>query len=147
MISPCLIIKKLPLQQQGNIQIFKGMKLAITTVFLVLFTVSGNAQEGTVNIQQDRRISELLDVYKRVNSEVNYYTIQIGFGSYEKAEKLKADVAIDFPDLYSKIIFDSPTYRVQLGRFNSKLEVEREYAEVRKKYPESLILSPEKKPR
>lgn len=123
------------------------MKRAITTVFLVLFTVLGSAQEGTVNIQQDPRISELLDVYKRVNSEVNYYTIQIGFGTYEKAEKLKSDVAIDFPELYSKIIFDSPTYRVQLGRFNTKLEVEREYLEVRKKYPESLILSPEKKPR
>ncbi len=123
------------------------MKTVIITLFLVLCTAQGYSQQGKVNIEQDQKITKLLDLYKRVNSESNFYTIQVGFGSYEKAEKLKNDVAIDFPGWYSKIVFDSPTYRVQLGRFSTKLEAERQFMEVRKKYPESIILSPEKKPR
>lgn len=123
------------------------MKTATVTAFLMLFAALGTAQKGQINIEQDQRIDKLLDLYKTVNSETDFYTIQVGFGTYEKAEKLKSDVAIDFPGWYSKIIFDSPTYRVHIGRFRSKLEAERQFIEVRKKYPESLLLSPEKKPR
>ena len=78
------------------------------------------------------------------NSKSNFFTIQVGFGSYSKAEELKQQVDIDFPDLKAKIIFDSPTYRVQIGQFRSKLEAERKFKEVRIKYPESLLLKPEK---
>ncbi len=123
------------------------MKTVLIPVFLVLYSASCMAQQGVINIQQDQRITKLLDLYKTVNSEAEYYTIQVGFGSYEEAENLKRDVAIDFPDWYSKVIFDSPTYRVHIGRFRSKLEAERQFIEVRKKYPGSLLLSPEKKPR
>lgn len=123
------------------------MKTLMTAVFITFGIALAGAQQGTVNIEQDRRISQLLDLYKTVNATAMFYTIQVGFGTYEKAEKLNSDVAIDFPGWYSKIVFDSPTYRVHVGRFSTKLEAEREFLEVRKKYPESLILSPEKKPR
>ncbi len=125
----------------------KCMKTAITTLFLMLFTLLAAAQQGRIDIEQDPQISQLLQLYKTANSEANFYTIQVGFGSFEKAQKLKSDAAIDFPGWYSKIIFDSPTYRVHVGRFPTKLEAERQFIEVRKKYPESLILTPEKKPR
>jgi hypothetical protein len=68
----------------------------------------------------------------------------VGFGDYQKAQNLKSQVEIDFPDWYSKIEFESPTYRVRLGRFKTKLEAERKYLEVRKKYPDAMLLKPEK---
>ena len=118
------------------------MKRSITALFLALGALSAYAQQGKINIDQNPGIGKLLTLYKNVNSEADFYTIQVGFGSYEKAEKLKSDVEVDFPGWYSKIIFDSPTYRVQVGRFRTKLEAERQFIEVRKKYPESLLLSP-----
>ena len=71
---------------------------------------------------------------------MDFYTIQVGFGSYSEAEKLKQDVEIDFPEWQAKIVFDSPTYRVRIGRFKTKLEAERNFIEVREKYPQSIIL-------
>lgn len=121
------------------------MKAFVTALFLCCFIQAISAQRGVVNIRQDDQISALLDVYKSANSETNYYTIQVGFGSYSRAETLKSQVEIDFPGWYSKIIFDSPTYRVHVGRFQTKLEAERVFQEVRKKYPESLLLSPDRK--
>ncbi|MEX0290435.1 MAG: SPOR domain-containing protein [Flavobacteriaceae bacterium] len=121
------------------------MKIRLTILVLVSFVYFGNAQNGSVSVEQDNRIDELLKIYKAVNSTTNYYTIQIGFGSYAKAENLKAQADVDFPGWYSKIVFDSPTYRVQIGRFKTKLEAERKFQEVRKKYPASLLLKPEKK--
>jgi len=122
------------------------MKTMAFILFLVFGTLAGNAQQGKIKIEQDPGITQLLKLYKTANSEAGYYTIQVGFGSYEKAEKLKSDVEIDFPGWYSKIVFDSPTYRVQVGRFRTKLEAEKQFTEVRKKYPESLLLSPQKNP-
>lgn len=120
------------------------MKTIILSVILLGFITCGMAQSGEISIEQDASITLLLEVYKISNSESGFYTIQVGFGSYSKAEELKQQVDIDFPDLKSKIIFDSPTYRVQIGQFRSKLEAERKFREVRIKYPESLLLKPEK---
>ena len=120
------------------------MKTAILSVILLGFITCGIAQTGEINIQQDASITGLLEVYKISNSKSNFFTIQVGYGSYSKAEELKQQVDIDFPDLKAKIIFDSPTYRVQIGQFRSKLEAERKFKEVRIKYPESLLLKPEK---
>jgi cell division protein FtsN len=114
--------------------------IAILT-FSVTFTT---AQQGSVKIQQDTKIANLLDIYKDYISESEFYRIQVGFGSYAKAERIKAEVEIDFPNMSSKIDFDSPTYRVRVGRFKTKLEAERKFKEVREKYPDAMLLKPKK---
>ncbi|MEY8019415.1 SPOR domain-containing protein [Muriicola sp. SD30] len=118
------------------------MKNAIYTLFILFLPFVGQAQKGVVMVEQDPEITRLLDIYKKKNSKTEYYTIQIGFGSYAEASILKDDASVDFPQYGAKIIFDSPTYRVHLGRFKNKLDVERTFAEVRKKYPQSIILKP-----
>ena len=117
-------------------------KLLYGTV-LTLFAYGLQAQEGNIRIEQDPRIEQLLEVYKKVNSNKGYYQIQVGFGSYQKAQNLKSQVEIDFPGWYSKIEFREPTYRVRLGKFQDPLEAERRFIEVRKKYPNAMLLKPE----
>ncbi|MCX2719018.1 SPOR domain-containing protein [Lentiprolixibacter aurantiacus] len=117
--------------------------------FLLLAGCSGfaYAQQGVVTIEQDPKIDQLMQVYKTANARSAYYTIQVGFGNYEEAEELKDLVKIDFPEWTPQIIFDSPTYRVRIGQFRTKLEAERRFIEVRKKYPAALILKPESETR
>ena len=121
-------------------------KLAFIGV-LICFTTFGYAQKGKINIQQDQGITELLDIYKTTNSSSEYYRIQVGFGPLSKAEQIKSSVEIDFPGLPSKIDFDSPTYRVRVGRFKNKLDAERKFMEVREKYPDAMLLKPKKSTR
>lgn len=120
------------------------MKTPIYTIFAVLTMAFGAAQDGQINIRQDKKITDLLEIYKTSNSSSEYYRIQVGFGSYTKALGIKSSVDIDFPELPSKIDFDSPTYRVRLGRFKTKLEAERKFIEVRAKYPDAMLLKPKK---
>ncbi len=119
------------------------MKTTIFTIILLGFFFSSEAQEGVVTIEQDPRIEQLVRVYNKVNSNKGYYQIQVGFGSYQKAQNLKSQVEIDFPGWYSKIEFQEPTYRVRLGKFQDPLEAERRFREVRKKYPSAMLLKPE----
>ncbi|MEE1962188.1 Sporulation related domain-containing protein [Flagellimonas taeanensis] len=118
------------------------MKTLVFTAILMGLSLPLSAQEGRVSIQQDPKIDELVKLYTEVSSKAGYYQIQVGFGNFQKAQNLKSQVDIDFPDWYSKIEFESPTYRVRLGRFKTKLEAERKYLEVRKKYPDAMLLKP-----
>ncbi len=119
------------------------MKAPVFTLFSMCIAVCIHAQEGVVTIEQDPRIEQLVKVYNKVNSNKGFYQIQVGFGSYEKAQNLKSQVDIDFPGWYSKIEFQEPTYRVRLGKFQDPLEAERRFIEVRKKYPSAMLLKPE----
>lgn len=120
------------------------MKTLISIMILSCSVGFMSAQDGTINIEQDEKITDLLKVYKSYNETTEYYKIQVGFGSYNKAQRIKSEVEIDFPELYSKIDFDSPTYRVRLGKFKNKLDAERKFTEVRKKYPDAMLLKPKK---
>ncbi len=119
------------------------LKTSLTVVILMFCALNINAQEGYISIEKDPKIDQLVEVYKKVNSENAYYQIQVGFGSYQKAQNLKSQIDVDFPGWHSKIEFESPTYRVRLGKFKTKLEAERRYLEVRKKYPNAMLLKPE----
>lgn len=119
------------------------MRAPVFTLFFTCIAVYIHAQEGVVTIEQNPRIEQLVKVYNKVNSNKGFYQIQVGFGSYEKAQNLKSQVEIDFPGWYSKIEFQEPTYRVRLGKFQDPLEAERRFIEVRKKYPSAMLLKPE----
>ena len=120
------------------------MKSFVFVGITCLLSVFSYAQQGKVTIQQDKKIADLMEVYKEVNSNAEYYRIQVGFGTLSKAESIKMQVDIDFPELPSKIDFDSPTYRVRIGQFKNKLDAERKFLEVREKYPDALLLAPKK---
>ncbi|MGD1944881.1 MAG: SPOR domain-containing protein [Croceivirga sp.] len=119
------------------------MKTIVFTISAAFLLCNGQAQEGVVTIEQDARIEQLTKVYNKVNANRGFYQIQVGFGSYQKAQNLKSQVEIDFPGWFSKIEFQEPTYRVRLGKFQDPLEAERRFLEVRKKYPSAMLLKPE----
>ncbi|WP_232623042.1 SPOR domain-containing protein [Pareuzebyella sediminis] len=123
------------------------MKTIIALSFSALSFVFAHAQQGTLNIEQDQKITDLLDIYKTANESSDYFRIQVGFGSYDEAQNIQSKVEQDFPDLPSKIDFDSPTYRVRIGRFRNRLDAERKFMEIRKKYPDAMLLQPKKSTR
>ena len=140
-----MIDKKLLLYVHTIRHSTKTMKTSGTLILLTLFASFTNAQNGEISIKQDAKIDTLLEIYEEVISHSDYYTIQVGFvSSNEKANNLKSLVNIDFPNLSSKVDFDSPTYRVKVGKFKNKLEAERKFKEVRRKYPNAMLLKPKK---
>jgi hypothetical protein len=118
-------------------------KLLFTSAFLILISMNIQAQQGQVSIEEDPQIKRLLEIYKEGKANALYYTIQIGFGSYDDAEELKQEAAVEFPEYDPKIVFDSPTYRVHIGKFKDRLEAEKKFLEVRQRFPGALLLRPD----
>lgn len=118
------------------------MKTTILVLLTFLFCLTSHAQDGSINVEQDEKISQLLKVYNRVNKQKEYYQIQVGFGTAQKAEYLKSKVDVEYPGWFSKIDFEEPTFRVKLGKFYDLLEAERRFQLVRKRYPNAMLIGP-----
>ncbi|WP_394973508.1 SPOR domain-containing protein [uncultured Croceitalea sp.] len=117
------------------------MKTHIFTVLLLFFSFFSFGQEGTITIEQDPKIDQLVDIYKEANINSGYYQIQVGFRSSDNdAQRLLEQVEIDFPGWYSTIKFNQPTYRIRLGKFKTKMEAQRRLIKVREKYPNAFLL-------
>ncbi|MEO0526886.1 MAG: SPOR domain-containing protein [Bacteroidota bacterium] len=121
------------------------MKKHLYILVFISFSAITLAQEGQLNLEQDKKITDLLKIYKSANESSDYYQIQVFFGSYQNAQNIKSKVETDFPGWSSMIKFESPSYRVRVGKFKTKLEGERKLIEVREKYPSAMLLKPEKK--
>ncbi|TRW26790.1 SPOR domain-containing protein [Flavobacterium zepuense] len=124
------------------------MKPAYLTLLLGLFlTTKGTAQTNTVTVSQDPKFEELLAEKRKINSSITVndrYKLQIFYGANDKARKALQDFKRDFKELDGTIVFESPTYKVWVGSFGSRIEAERKLTEVRKKYPNALLVKPNK---
>ncbi|MGS2741500.1 SPOR domain-containing protein [Sinomicrobium sp. M5D2P17] len=124
---------------------FLSIHSGSTLLFFLLLAITGtHAQEGKINIQQDVKVEKLLTAKTELNkddSATDRYRIQIYNGSLEGAtkEKSKFENAFSFN---CDITFKTPTYRVYVGKFRTKLEADRYLMEVKKEYPSAFIITP-----
>jgi len=110
-----------------------------------LFCLTINGQDLKNNISVDPKIDNLLKEKRKLNANLflnECYKIQIFHGSSEDSKKKLDEFKREFKDLDGTIIFNSPNYKVWIGNFKTRIDVEREMVEIRKKYPNALIIKP-----
>lgn len=120
-------------------------KIALIT--LTFFGTKCMAQESNVSVSQDPRFEQLLAEKRKINSSITVndrYKIQIFYGDNSKARKTLSDFRRDFKELDGTIIFESPTYKVWVGNFKSRIDAEKKLLDVKKKYPYALLIKPNK---
>jgi len=115
--------------------------------FVFCFFMSGflHAQQGKINIQQDPKIVKLVQVKSQMNKlddAEKKYKIQIYNGSLDEAKKAETEFKKDFNEWATEIVFETPNYKVRVGKFATRLEADRQLTEVKKKYESAFILIP-----
>lgn len=116
-------------------------------IFLTFFSLKSHAQESNVSVIQDSRFEQLLTEKRKINSSITVndrYKIQIFYGDNEKARKTLAEFRREFKNLDGTIIFESPTYKVWIGNFKSRIDAEKKLLDIKKKYPYALLIKPNK---
>ena len=114
----------------------------ILSSFLCL---SSRAQDGKTNVSVDPKIDQLLKEKRKLNTGLflnEAYKIQIFYGNSEESKKKLQEFKKEFKDLDGTIIFNSPNYKVWIGNFKTRIDVERAMVDIKKKYPTALIIKP-----
>lgn len=110
-----------------------------------LFCFTSNGQDGKTNVSVDPKIDQLLKEKRKLNTGLflnEGYKIQIFYGNSEESKKKLQEFKKEFKDLDGTIIFNSPNYKVWIGNFKTRIEVERAMLDIKKKYPTALIIKP-----
>ncbi|RZJ73949.1 SPOR domain-containing protein [Flavobacterium sp.] len=114
---------------------------------MCLFSISTHAQNGSVTVSQDPKFEQMLSEKRRFNSSITVndkYKIQIYNGDSETSKKILTDFRKDNKNLDATVVFSTPAYKVWVGNFKSRIEAERNLADLRKKFPNAIIIKPNK---
>ncbi|WP_224485052.1 SPOR domain-containing protein [Robertkochia aurantiaca] len=100
-------------------------------------------QDASVSIEQDERLTRLIEMKKKINKkDEKRYRIQIYNGTLKDAQEALKEFRKAFEDLPSDITFETPNYKVRVGKFRNRLEADRYLLEVKKEFPSAFLLKP-----
>ena len=118
--------------------------------FLFFFTGFSSAQEQPIKIEKDSVVlstsekhTALLEAYINYQKARGDYRIQIYSGPLDQTEALLENLDESFAEWPKSIDFESPSFRLRIGSFKTRLAAERNLIAVRKKYPAAVLLKPQ----
>ncbi|WP_297517121.1 SPOR domain-containing protein [Flavobacterium sp.] len=115
-------------------------------LFLGLFFLNFNTLfSQQVTVEQDPKFEQLLAEKRKINAAItvnNRYKIQLFSGASEDAKKMLALFRKDNKQYDATIVFSTPMYKVWVGNFKSRIEAERNLILLKKKYPNALVVKP-----
>lgn len=105
------------------------------------------AQTQKINIDQDPKFEQLLNEKRKINSSITVndrYKIQIFYGTNDEAKKTLVNFRKEFRNMDGTIVYNNPTYKVWIGSFKTRIEAEKNLGDIKKKYPNALMIKPNK---
>jgi len=116
-------------------------------LYILLFFKFNQINAQKVTVYQDSKFEELLNQKRKVNSSLtinNRYKIQIFNGTSEESKKTLIQFKRENKNYDATIVFSTPLYKVWIGNFKTRIEAERNLNSLKKNYPNSIIIKPNK---
>lgn len=103
------------------------------------------AQEKTSTIETSEAVKMLIEQKKKLNKQIfnaQYYAIQLYYGNNTAAERILTAFKEVHPDWEAELSFETPNYKVRVGRFKDLNIANQKLEEIRKEYPSAFLLEP-----
>lgn len=120
-------------------------KLKTTCLLLFLVVNAGVfAQSPNLTIKQDAKLDSLIklkiDVEKN-RYESEYFTLQLYYGSLTVANETLEKFKTTFSHIPVDLSFETPNYKVQVGRYKDKIVALKMLDSVKKAFPAAFLLT------
>ena len=116
----------------------KNTLYIIGCLFTIILTHTVKAQNGVI-IEESKQIKDLMEVRNETAKLEKCFRIQIFNGSINEAneiiEKLK-----ESSDLPVDMTFETPNYKVRIGKFRTRMEAEKNLIKIREDYPAAFVI-------
>jgi hypothetical protein len=116
-------------------------------ILCLFFVQNMRGQDIKSTVIQDPKIEQLLKEKRKINLGIlsnETYKIQIFYGNSDDSKKKLQEFRREFIDFDGTIVYTNPNYKVWIGNFETRIEVEKAMIEIKKKYPSALIIKPTK---
>ena len=118
------------------------LNLLKTTALMLFFSAFVMAQDGKVSINVDKNVSRLMAIKKEIQKAQSNIKIQIYSGSRRNAEAKLMQFNLDFPEISTVMVYETPNYKIWSGDFRTQLEADRALIKIRKIYKEAFSFRP-----
>ena len=114
------------------------------TILLLISTLSF-CQETDVEISKSEVFKNLLNLHKNASEEkhnIDYYSVQIYNGNFKDADSIYNFCQNVFVSDSIFLFYETPNYKVQVGKFWDKMKAQKKLREIQKKFKSAFILKP-----
>lgn len=121
----------------------KTQCLTFVLTLIAMGTCKLHGQKGEVNIEMNQDIERLVNLRIETNQEAfkrEYFIIQLGFGTLKSMRQLETEFLQSFPYINSEIQFETPNYKLQIGRNKSRIRVEKLLREIKLEFPTAFVI-------
>ena len=120
-------------------------KILFFFLFSLAMVFKTSAQNDSIIINQDSKLLKVLELKKIVNQEAftsGQYTVQIFSGNFKDYQELLnlINEEKEFEEVFFS--FETPYYKIRVGKYVSKIKAIKELKKIKKKYPSAFILQP-----
>lgn len=129
-----------------NLQTYS--KIFIASILITFLCNKSFAQNGSLTVNTDPKITELLELKKDMEKENKLsdgYTIQLYYGELDKANQILRKYRGSYGNWPASIEYETPNYKVWAGNFASRIEAERALIAIQKSFSSAFILKPERR--
>ena len=106
---------------------------------LIAGSLSLSAQNKTNSSEQ---IKNLITKKRAFNKEYGYgFRVQIYYGDETKARSLQSKFRLNYPEVYTKLDYDQPYWKVQVGNYKTKLEADKAMIRFLEKFSGLIVIT------
>ena len=119
---------------------FMKQKTFLNFILLVIFLgTSAIYSQNKTNTSNE--VKNLIDKKRSFNKQYGYgYRVQIYYGEETKARSIENKFKINFPNVYTKLDYDQPYWKVQVGNYKTKLEADKAVINFSEKFSGLIVI-------
>lgn len=108
-------------------------------LFLMFIGITSFSAQNSTN--SSNKIKKLIHKKRAYNSEYGYgYRVQIYYGNETKARSIQNKFRINYPGIYTKLDYDKPDWKVQVGNYKTKLEADKAVISFSEKFSGLIVI-------
>lgn len=115
-------------------------KLTVLSFLFVLLTTSYTSfSQNRTN--ESAEIKNIISKKRSFNSTYGFgYRIQLYNGNEAKARAFMARFKVEFPGKFSKLVYNAPEWKVQVGNYKTKLEADKDLIIFQEKFSGIIVI-------
>ena len=108
-------------------------------LFAILLGTNSLYSQNKTNTSNE--VKNLIDKKRSFNKQYGYgYRIHIYYGDETKARSIESKFKIHFQNVYTKLDYDQPYWKVQVGNYKTKLEADKAVINFSEKFSGLIVI-------
>jgi hypothetical protein len=117
----------------------KSKLLTLPLIFILFTTSYSICSQNKTN--SSKEIKSLILKKRFFNKEFGFgYRIQLYNGNEQEARKFRARFKVEYPNIYSKLAYNAPEWKVQVGNYKTKLEADKDLIKFQEKFSAIIVI-------